>query len=116
MRVKTMSQAILLLGLIVAPCLAIAAEPTKEGWFTTNDGVKLHYFGGRLGQSLGDGSGLVAVGDGVQVSADWLERQIPRPMPSDMRLAMESPQSRTMGYRIQRLSAGRPRLPCGRTI
>jgi len=28
MRVKTMSQAILLLGLIVAPCLAIAAEPT----------------------------------------------------------------------------------------
>jgi hypothetical protein len=36
MRVKIMSQAILLLGLIVAPCLAIAAEPTfKEGWFTT---------------------------------------------------------------------------------
>jgi non-heme chloroperoxidase len=41
---KTVSQAILLLGLIIAPCLAIAAEPTfKEGWFTTNDGVKLHY-------------------------------------------------------------------------
>ena len=32
MRVKTMSHVILLLGLIVAPCLATAAEPTfKEG-------------------------------------------------------------------------------------
>ena len=56
MRVKTMSQAILLLGLIVAPCLAIAAEPTfKEGWFTTNDGVKLHYL------EAGSGNPLVMV-------------------------------------------------------
>src|SRR5215475_10551729 len=32
--VKTLSQAILLFGLMVAPCLSIAAEPTfKEGWF-----------------------------------------------------------------------------------
>ena len=51
--VKTVSQAILLFGLIVAPCLAIAAEPTfKEGWFTTNDGVKLHYLEAGSGNPL----------------------------------------------------------------
>ena len=54
MRVKILSQAILLLGLIVAPCLAFAAEPTfKEGWFTTNDGVKLHYLEAGSGNPLG---------------------------------------------------------------
>jgi len=54
--VKTTLQAILLLGMIVAPCLAIAAEPTfKEGWFTTNDGVKLHYL------EAGSGSPLVMI-------------------------------------------------------
>ena len=51
------------IGLIVAPCLAIAAEPTfKEGWFTTNDGVKLHYLEAGSGKPL---VMLVAVGDGV---------------------------------------------------
>src|SRR5262245_10850326 len=53
MRMKTLSQAILLFGLMVAPCLAIAAEPTfKEGWFTTNDGVKLHYLEAGSGNPL----------------------------------------------------------------
>src|SRR5262249_56937448 len=51
--VKTLSQAILLVGLMVAPCLSIAAEPTfKEGWFTTNDGVKLHYLEAGSGKPL----------------------------------------------------------------
>jgi non-heme chloroperoxidase len=50
--VKTVLQAILI-GLIVAPCFAIAAEPTfKEGWFTTNDGVKLHYLEAGSGNPL----------------------------------------------------------------
>ena len=104
MRVKTMSQAILLLGLIVAPCLAIAAEPTfKEGWFTTNDGVKLHYL------EAGSGNPLVMI-PGWSQSAMEFKYQLTglsdkyHVYALDMRGHGESAKP-NHGYRIQRLSA-----------
>src|SRR5450755_2204319 len=104
MRVKTMSQAILLLGLIVVPCLAIAAEPTfKEGWFTTNDGVKLHYL------EAGSGNPLVMV-PGWSQSAMEFKYQLTglsdkyHVYALDMRGHGESAKP-NHGYRIQRLSA-----------
>jgi len=44
----------LLLGLIVGPFVSIfGAEPAiKDGWFTTNDGVKLHYLEAGAGTTL----------------------------------------------------------------
>ena len=104
MRVKTMSQAILLLGLIVAPCLATAAEPTfKEGWFTTNDGVKLHYL------EAGSGNPLVMI-PGWSQSAMEFKYQLTglsdkyHVYALDMRGHGESAKP-NHGYRIQRLSA-----------
>ena len=104
MRLKTMSQAILLLGLIVAPCLAIAAEPTfKEGWFTTNDGVKLHYL------EAGSGNPLVMI-PGWSQSAMEFKYQLTglsdkyHVYALDMRGHGESAKP-NHGYRIQRLSA-----------
>ena len=104
MRVKTMSQAILLLGLIVAPCLAIAAEPTfKEGWFTTNDGVKLHYL------EAGSGNPLVMI-PGWSQSAMEFKYQLTglsdkyHVYALDMSGHGESAKP-NHGYRIQRLSA-----------
>src|SRR6478672_6683114 len=104
MRVKTMSQAILLLGLIVAPCLAIAAEPTfKEGSFTTNDGIKLHYL------EAGSGNPLVMI-PGWSQSAMEFKYQLTglsdkyHVYALDMRGHGESAKP-DHGYRIQRLSA-----------
>ena len=104
MRAKTMSQAILLLGLIIAPCLAIAAEPTfKEGWFTTNDGVKLHYL------EAGSGNPLVMI-PGWSQSAMEFKYQLTglsdkyHVYALDMRGHGESAKP-NHGYRIQRLSA-----------
>jgi non-heme chloroperoxidase len=104
MRLKTMLQAILLLGLIVAPCLAIAAEPTfKEGWFTTNDGVKLHYL------EAGSGNPLVMI-PGWSQSAMEFKYQLTglsdkyHVYALDMRGHGESAKP-NHGYRIQRLSA-----------
>lgn len=104
MRVKTMSQAILLLGLIVAPCLAIAAEPTfKEGSFTTNDGIKLHYL------EAGSGNPLVMI-PGWSQSAMEFKYQLTglsdkyHVYALDMRGHGESAKP-NHGYRIQRLSA-----------
>ena len=104
MRVKTMSQAILLLRLIIAPCLALAAEPTfKEGWFTTNDGVKLHYL------EAGSGNPLVMI-PGWSQSAMEFKYQLTglsdkyHVYALDMRGHGESAKP-NHGYRIQRLSA-----------
>ena len=115
MRVKTMSQAILLLGLIVAPYLAIAAEPTfKEGWFTTNDGVKLHYL------EAGSGKPLVMV-PGWSQSAMEFKYQLTglsdkyHVYALDMRGHGESAKP-SHGYRIQRLSADVHDFLVGRTI
>src|SRR6476619_4049285 len=102
MRVKTLSPAILLLGLIVAPCLALAAEP-KEGWFTTNDGVKLHYL------EAGSGNPLVMI-PGWSQSAMEFKYQLAglsakyHVYALDMRGHGESAKP-NHGYRIQRLSA-----------
>jgi len=51
---NSFSQAILLLGLIVGPFVSIvSAEPAiKDEWFTTNDGVKLHYLEAGTGSTL----------------------------------------------------------------
>jgi non-heme chloroperoxidase len=102
--VKTVSQVILLFGLIVAPCLAIAAEPTfKEGWFTTNDGVKLHYL------EAGSGSPLVMI-PGWSQSAMEFKYQLTglsdkyHVYALDMRGHGDSAKP-DHGYRIQRLSA-----------
>ncbi|MGB8401657.1 alpha/beta fold hydrolase [Bradyrhizobium sp.] len=102
--VKAMSQALLLLGLIVAPCLAIAAEPTfKEAWFTTNDGVKLHYL------EAGSGKPLVMI-PGWSQSAMEFKHQLAglsdkyHVYALDMRGHGESARP-NHGYRIQRLSA-----------
>ena len=104
MRVKILSQAILLLGLIVAPCLAIAAEPTfKEGSFTTNDGIKLHYL------EAGSGNPLVMI-PGWSQSAMEFKYQLTglsdkyHVYALDMRGHGESAKP-NHGYRIQRLSA-----------
>src|SRR5262249_16087347 len=102
--VKTVSQAILVLGLIVAPCLTFAAEATfKEGWFTTNDGVKLHYL------EAGSGSPLVMI-PGWPQSAMEFRYQLTglsdkyHVYALDMRGHGESAKP-SHGYRIQRPSA-----------
>ena len=101
--VKTPSQAILLLGAMVAPYLSIAAEPTfKEGWFTTNDGVKLHYL------EAGSGNPLVLI-PGWSQSAMEFKYQLAglsdkyHVYALDMRGHGESAKP-DYGYRIQRLS------------
>jgi len=102
--VKAMSQTILLLALIIAPCLAIAAEPTfKEGSFATSDGVKMHYL------EAGSGNPLVMI-PGWSQSAMEFKYQLSglsskyHVYALDMRGHGESAKP-NHGYRIQRLSA-----------
>jgi non-heme chloroperoxidase len=104
--VKAMSQTILLLALIIAPCLAIAAEPTfKEGSFATSDGVKMHY----LEAGSGNPYPLVMI-PGWSQSAMEFKYQLSglsskyHVYALDMRGHGESAKP-NHGYRIQRLSA-----------
>jgi non-heme chloroperoxidase len=101
--VTTLSQAILLLRRMVVPRLPITAEPTfNEGWFTTNDGVKLHYL------EAGSGNPLVMI-PGWSQSAMEFKYQLAglsdryHVYALDMRGHGESAKP-NYGYRIQRLS------------
>jgi non-heme chloroperoxidase len=102
--VKILPQAIVLLGLFVAPSVSIAAEPAfKEGWIKTNDGVKLHYL------EAGSGSPLVMI-PGWSQSAMEFKYQLAglsdkyHVYALDMRGHGDS-EKPNHGYRIQRLSA-----------
>jgi non-heme chloroperoxidase len=101
---KSLSQATLLLGLIISPSVSVvAAEPTiTDGWFTTNDGVKLHYL------EAGTGSALVLI-PGWSQSAMEFKHQLEglsdkyHVYAIDMRGHGDS-EKPDHGYRIQRLS------------
>jgi len=101
---KSLSQATLLLGLIISPSVSVvAAEPTiTDGWFTTNDGVKLHYL------EAGTGSALVMI-PGWSQSAMEFKHQLEglsdkyHVYAIDMRGHGDS-EKPDHGYRIQRLS------------
>jgi non-heme chloroperoxidase len=101
---KSLLQATLLLGLIISPSLSVlAAEPTiTDGWFTTNDGVKLHYL------EAGTGSALVMI-PGWSQSAMEFKHQLAglsdkyHVYAIDMRGHGDS-EKPDHGYRIQRLS------------
>jgi len=101
---KSLSQATLLLGLIISPSVSVvAAEPTiADGWFTTNDGVKLHYL------EAGTGSALVMI-PGWSQSAMEFKHQLEglsdkyHVYAIDMRGHGDS-EKPDHGYRIQRLS------------
>jgi non-heme chloroperoxidase len=95
--------ALLLVGLVAGPGGVAAAEQTfKEGWFTTNDGVKLHYL------EAGSGSPLVMI-PGWSQSAMEFKNQLTglsdryHVYAIDMRGHGESAKP-NHGYRIQRLS------------
>jgi non-heme chloroperoxidase len=101
--VKARSQTILLLRLMAGPCLPITAEPTfKEGWFTTSDGVMLHYL------EAGSGNPLVMI-PGWSQSAMEFKYQLAglsdkfHVLALDMRGHGESAKP-NYGYRVQRLS------------
>jgi non-heme chloroperoxidase len=101
---KSLSQATLLLGLIISPLVSVvAAESTiTDGWFTTNDGVKLHYL------EAGTGSALVMI-PGWSQSAMEFKHQLAglsdkyHVYAIDMRGHGDS-EKPDHGYRIQRLS------------
>lgn len=101
---KSLSQATLLLGLIISPSVSVvAAEPSvTDGWFTTNDGVKLHYL------EAGTGSALVMI-PGWSQSAMEFKHQLAglsdkyHVYAIDMRGHGDS-EKPDHGYRIQRLS------------
>jgi len=98
------SSAVLLIGLVFGPAFsATAAEQgTKDGWFTTNDGVKLHYL------EAGSGRPLVMI-PGWSQSALEFKHQLAglsdryHVYAIDMRGHGESTKP-SHGYRIQRLS------------
>ena len=101
---KSLSQVTLLVGLIISPSVSVvAAEPTiTDGWFTTNDGVKLHYL------EAGTGSALVMI-PGWSQSAMEFKHQLEglsdkyHVYAIDMRGHGDS-EKPDHGYRIQRLS------------
>jgi len=100
---RSLSQATLLLGLIISPSLSVMAEPAvTDGWFTTNDGVKLHYL------EAGTGSALVMI-PGWSQSAMEFKHQLAglsdkyHVYAIDMRGHGDS-EKPDHGYRIQRLS------------
>ena len=99
-----LAQAVLLLGLAFGPTLGAGAaeQAFKDGWFTTNDGVSLHYL------EAGSGSPMVMI-PGWSQSAMEFKHQLAglsdryHVYAIDMRGHGDSTKP-SHGYRIQRLS------------